>query len=417
MSSLGLEMFQATRKSKKAADQSATTPVAYTTGFLPLDYMNGQRVCVYDDDGNVVNEYDSVGFLGSLIMTIADSGLGKTTLTTQIATNIISQFDDSFIIHEDAEQASHINRVKNITYQSPIWLKNHYAIYQDTHTENVVDRFMDHAKMKLNNRKAWEYDTGLKDMYGNKITKLKPTAVIIDSLAMLRSEDVSFSEDGKNMDELDTATNNMAGARNAKLISECIKQMLPYCRKANILVFMINHITRKIQTGFVQSPRDLVGLGENEAISGGRAALYLANNTLRLKNKGMLKPDKDYHINGLIVEATFYKSRTNASNISCELIFDKNNGFSPALTLLHYAINRNIVIKKGNKYIIPGHENLPFAKYTFCETAANNPILLSTLYDLCLPSLQDEYIGCDNYDKNDEEQLDSHLSIMSLFED
>lgn len=410
---LGLEMFQATRKSKKSSDQIATTPVAYTTGFLPLDYMNGQRVCVYNDAGEVTEEYDSVGFIGSLIMMIADSGLGKTTLTEQMAVEIVSQFDDSFVIHEDAEQASHINRVKNITGRDAMWIKNHYAIYQDTHTENVVDRFMDHAKMKLNNRKQWEYDTGLKDVYGNKITKLKPTVVIIDSLAMLRSEEVSFTEDGKNKDELDAATNNMAGARSAKLLSEIIKQILPYCRKANILVFMINHITRKIQTGFISAPRDLLGMAENESISGGRAVLYLPNNVIRLKNKGMLKPDKDYHINGVVIDTTFYKSRTNASNVSCELIFDKKNGFSPALTLLHYAINRGIVPKKGNKYIVPGHDDIPFAKYTFCEVAAKNPIILSTLYDLCLPKLQEEYLGFDEVD-TEEEEIDSYSSIMDM---
>lgn len=192
-----------------------------------------------------------------------------------------------------------------------------------------------------------------------------------------------------------------------------MKQILPYCRKANILVFMINHITRKIQTGFMPAPRDLVGLGESESISGGRSILYLPNNTLRLKNKGMLKPDKDYHINGLIIDATFYKSRTNASNVSCELIFDKKNGFSPALTLLHYAITRDIVKKKGNKYIVPGHDDLPFAKYTFCEVAAQNPIILSTLYDLCLPKLQNEYLDFSISEEEDEE-IDSYSSIMDM---
>ena len=127
----------------------------------------------------------------------------------------------------------------------------------------------------------------------------------------------------------------------------------------------------------------------------------------------MLKPDKDYHINGLIVDVTFYKSRTNASNVSCELIFDKRNGFSPALTLLHYAINRNIVVKKGNKYIVPGHEDLPFAKYTFCEVAAHNPMILSTLYDLCLPHMQ-EFLGYEEADQNDEENTDSYVSIMNM---
>lgn len=153
---------------------------------------------------------------------------------------------------------------------------------------------------------------------------------------------------------------------------------------------------------------------ENEAISGGRASLYLANNVIRLKNKGMLKPDKDYHINGLIVDVTFYKSRTNASNVSCELIFDKQNGFSPALTLCHYAINNNIIKKKGNKYIIPGHDDEPFAKYTFCEAAVKNPKLLSDLYDLCLPSLQG-YLGYEQ-DQHDEEQdqMDSYINMMNM---
>ena len=45
--------------------------------------------------------------------------------------------------------------------------------------------------------------------------------------------------------------------------------------------------------------RDLVGLGESESISGGRASLYLANNVIRLKNKGMLKPDKDFGIKAI----------------------------------------------------------------------------------------------------------------------
>ena len=412
---LGLEMFMATRKSKKANDQSATTPVAYSTGFLPLDYMNGQRVQVYDDSDNIIREYDSVGFVeGTMITIIADPGLGKTTAAIQFATDIVSRFDGSFVIHEDIEQASHINRVRNITYQSPKWIKNHYAIYQDTHTENIVDRFMDHAKMKLNNRKEFEYDTGLTDMYGNPIIRLKPTVVIIDSLAMMRSEEVSFSDDSKNKDDIDQATNNMFAARVAKVNSEMFKQMLPFAKKANIIIFLINQINRKISTGFVSSPRDLVGLGENETIGGGRASLYLANNVLRFKNKGMLKPDKDYHINGHIVDAVFYKSRTNASNVSCELIFDKQKGFSPALTLCHYAINNNIIVKKGNKYIVPGHEDDPFSKYTFCEVAAHNPKILSDLYDLCLPSLQ-EYLGYENeHVENEQNNIDSYVSIMNM---
>lgn len=416
---LGLEMFLASRKSKKSNDMNVTTPVSYSTGFLPLDYLNGQRIQIFDDDDNVVEEYDSVGFVeGTMITVIADPGLGKTTLSIQCAVDIASRFDGSFVVHEDIEQASHINRVRNISYKSPGWIRNHYAIYQDTHTENIVDRFIDHAKMKINNRKEFEYDTGLKDMYGNPMKRLRPTAVIIDSLAMMRSEEVSFTDDGKNKDEIEQVSGNMFAARVAKFNSEMFRQILPYAKKANIILFVINQINRKINTGFVSSPRDLVGLGENEAISGGRACLYLANNVIRLKNKGMLKPDKDYGINGNIIDATFYKSRTNASNVPCELIFDKQTGFSPALTLVHFAINNNLIQKKGNKYIVPGHEDSPFSKKSFCETAAQNPRILNTLYDLCLPYVQRYISAGDTMDnESEEDQLNSYVNIMSMLED
>ena len=252
---LGLEMFLASRKSKKSNDMNVTTPVSYSTGFLPLDYLNGQRIQIFDDDDNVVEEYDSVGFVeGTMITVIADPGLGKTTLSIQCAVDIASRFDGSFVVHEDIEQASHINRVRNISYKSPGWIRNHYAIYQDTHTENIVDRFIDHAKMKINNRKEFEYDTGLKDMYGNPMKRLRPTAVIIDSLAMMRSEEVSFTDDGKNKDEIEQVSGNMFAARVAKFNSEMFRQILPYAKKANIILFVINQINRKINTGFVSSP-------------------------------------------------------------------------------------------------------------------------------------------------------------------
>ena len=416
---LGLEMFIKTRSTKKTNDLNVTTPVSYSTGFMPLDYLNGQRVQVFDENENIVKEYDSVGFVeGTFVTIIADPGLGKTTAAQQFAVEIASRFSESFVVHEDIEQASHINRVRNITYRQPNWIRSHYAIYQDTHTENIIDRFLDHAKMKLNNRKVFEYDTGLEDMFGKPIKRLIPTICIIDSLAVMRSEDSSVSDVGKNKDDIENTTSNMFAARNAKFNSEMFRQILPYAKKANIILFVINQINRKIDVGFVKSARDLVGLGENETISGGRASLYLANNVLRFKNKGMLKPDKEYGINGHIVDATFYKSRTNASNVSCELIFDKQTGFSPALSLLHFSINANITKKKGNKYYIPGHEDIQFSKKNFCDVAAENPIIVNTLYDLCLPHFQKFLsVAIDDEFNDEDDDNNSYSSIMNMLDD
>lgn len=419
---LGLELFSALRVTNKNHDTMVTTPVAYTTGFMPLDYMNGQRVKVFDDNDNVIEEYDSVGLVeGTMITVISDPGLGKTTLSQQMAVEICSQFDESFIQHEDIEQASHINRVYNITGQRPRWIHNHYALYQDTHTEAFVGRFMDHARTKLNNRKLFEYDTGLKDMFGEKIKRIIPTVVILDSLAVMRSEDGSFDTTGKSKikDDIDnTGGSNMFGARLAKFNSEMFKQILPFAKKANIILLVINQINRKIQTGFVPQPRDLVGLSESEAISGGRASLYLANNVLRLKNKGQLKPDKDYKINGYIIDATFLKSRTSASNVSFELIFDKQNGYSPALSLLHYAFNHDLIKKSGNKYALVGMENITFSKGNFCQVAVEHPELLNHLYDICLPSLQNN-LGVDTGTNNEDEdaRMDAYMNVMEMLND
>lgn len=415
---LGLEMFKAIRKAKKANDLEIITPVAYPSGFMPLDYLNGQRVQVFADDGvDIVEEYDSVGFVdGTMVTVLADSGLGKTTLVEQMAINIASQFDESFIIHEDIEQSSHINRVYNITHQSPRWIRTHYSMFQDTHSEKVVDRFIDHAKMKLNNRKIYEYDTGLKNMYGENIKRLIPTVVIIDSLAVMRSEDSSIDllEGSKNEKELEKTTNNMAAARNAKFNSEMFKQILPFAKKANIIVFIVNHINRKIDVGFVKSARDIVGLGENESVSGGRASIYLANNILRLKNKGQLKIDKDYGINGYIIDASFYKSRTNVSQVSCELIFDKSKGFSKILTMLHFAINNNIAKKKGNKYYIDGCDDILFSKKNFPSVAAEHPELLDKIYNKSLPILQN-YLGTETYnDDSNSVKEESYIDIMNM---
>jgi hypothetical protein len=408
--SLGLDMFLATRKEKKCHDLEVTTPVAYPTGYMPLDYINGQEVNVYDDNDDIVETYDSVGFVeGTMITVIADSGLGKSTAVQQFCTAMAANFEDSFVIHEDIEQAGHANRVYNISGMTSRWLKAHYRIFQDASSEILVDRFIDHAKTKLNNRSTFSYDTGLKDMYGDKIIRLQPTFVIIDSLAVLRSGETDFTESPEK------SINNMAGARNAKLNSENFKQMLPYAKKANIIIFVINHITKKVETGFVKSARDLIGLGESESLPGGRAAVYLANNVLRFKNKQTLKSDKDYGINGLIISASFLKSRTNASQTDVELIFDKTQGFSKILTLHNHADNLGLFNGKTNKSI-PGFEDIVFTKKTFLETCRNNTKLVPALYELVLPSMrallsssEKEYNG----NETDEQRLNAYMSIMS----
>lgn len=199
-----------------------------------------------------------------------------------------------------------------------------------------------------------------------------------------------------------------------------LKQILPFAKKANIILIVINQINRRISTGFIPQARELVGLGDNEALSGGRASLYMANNVLRLKNKGMLKSDKDYGINGHIIEATYLKSRTAASYVPFELIFDKQNGYSPALTLFHLGFTNNFIKKSGNKYYVDGLQDILFSKKECMKVAHDHPEILNRLYDLSLPIMQ-SYLGVDTGTGNStdkDEDKNTYIDIMnSLLDD
>lgn len=193
------------------------------------------------------------------------------------------------------------------------------------------------------------------------------------------------------------------------------KQLLPLAKKANIIFFVVNHINKKIDAGFVKSAADIVGLGQTESISGGRASIYLANNILRLKNKGQLKEDKEYGINGNIIEAVFYKSRTNASNVGCELIFNKKEGFDPILTMVQFGLNNGFIKKKGTKYCIEGLEDFTFSKKTAREVIGEHPEMVNALYDLALPYLR-TYLSSEPYkgEETEEERAEAYINIMNL---
>lgn len=423
----GLDLFLSGRDEKKNGDIVVTTPIAYPTGYPFIDYANGQTVQVLGKNDEIIEEYDSVGMVGGTMVTVlADSGLGKSTFVQQAAIEIIRPFENSFVIHEDIEQAAHINRIYNVSRMKSSWIKSHYRIYQDAHAETVVTRCIEHAKTKLNNRKEFTYKTGLKDMFGDEIISLVPSVVIIDSLAVMRSADSSLIDEtslgkkapaSKESDLDGSLKNNMSGARNAKFNSEAFKQLLPWCKKANIILFVINHINKKISTGFVKSARDLIGLGEDEAVSGGRAAVYLANNVLRFKNKGTLKIDKDYGLNGHIISAEFYKSRTNASQQPVELIFDKAKGFSKTLSLLHYLFEKDKIVKiKSGLYAIKGFEDIPFSKKNFREVAAQNPQLIVGLYDQTIALARDFISSTASPFGDDDDDTDKGLSFNDIFE-
>jgi len=391
MINLGLlEMIQKQRKAEKKFDDIVINEISYPTGLLPLDYANGVRITSYDENDRPIAKFDSIGIVGgTFVTTIGISGTGKTALAIDIAVCGIHKFGEmSAVDHFDLELASTMQRPLTITRIKPSLLKKTYAIYRDRAAEDVVDIFKTHCQLKLDNRKLFTYKTGIRNMFGEEIEELYPSFSLIDSFAMFKSGELDLGK--KKVEDI---TNNMQAATSAKFNKAILSQMLAYGKKANVGIIAVNHINQDVNTGFLPKPSQHMYLSQGETMPGGTASLYLANNIIKLKlikKYNIDKPDTmEYGIPGFLVEAKFIKSRTNASNVPVELVFDhRRGGFSKILTLFNYAVKNELLLGNNRGYYLPGLESVKFTKKTFKDVVIKSPEVLEALYEACKPHLE-----------------------------
>ena len=349
-------------------NKSADFDVMYTTGFLSLDYLNGTVVHVNGEDRQFT--YNSVGIVdGSANSIIGRSGSGKSTLTTQIAGNIVRPFIKkglpTGLYIDDIEGSLPWARKEFLLGLTPDELSKYVDIRNaGITTENLYQRIQALHDIKVENRKDYEYDTGLFDTNGKRIFKLIPTVYIIDSLPMLMPE--SLAED----DELGGSMSASSIAKSNTMLIKMISQRL---KDANIIMFTVNHILDDIQMGFLPKPAQISGLKQGERLPGGKAAIYLANNMFRSDDSNTLKKDKDYRIDGSVVNITLVKSRTNATKRSIPLIFNKTEGrFDEILSLFHLIKSEGLFKGAGAYLYLDDCPNIKFSASSFKETLENS---------------------------------------------
>ena len=315
-------------KSKSSASKEAEFDIMYPTGMLSLDYLNGTMIHVKSDEINMT--YNSVGIMdGSSCMFIGRSGCGKSTLAIQIIGNQLRANPESTAYIDDIEGSLPISRKEFLLGLSEKELSDRvFMRNQDITTENVYDQIRTIYDIKTENRAQFQYDTGLYDIYGNRIFKLTPTFYFIDSFAVLMPNEVIQD---------DEIGGNMTGSSVAKQNTAMIKKISQLLKGANIILYSINHVLDDIQLGFIPKPMQIAGLKQGERLPGGKTMIYLANNMFRLDEKTSLKEAEGYGINGTVVDISIVKSRTNASKRSVPLIFDKSTGaFDNILSILHF---------------------------------------------------------------------------------
>lgn len=345
--------------------------VMYSSGFLAIDYLNGTTVHVNSKDRSFT--YDSVGIVdGSTNTVIGRSGSGKSTLLTQIVGNIVRPFIKSGMntaLFVDDIEGSLPQVRKEFLLGLTREEVDEYVIVRNSGitTENVYQRLQTIHDTKIQNRKDYEYDTGLYDTYGNRIFKLVPTVYMIDSLPMLLPEDLSDDDElGGGMDASSIAKKN----------TMLFKKISQLCKEANIILFTVNHILDEIQMGFIPKAAQISGLKQGERLPGGKAAIYLANNMFRADDSLTLKSTDGYGIDGSVVTITLIKSRTNATKRAVPMIFNKSEGrFDEILSLFHLLKSEGRFKGAGAYLYLDDCPDIKFGQKNFKQILENNPEL------------------------------------------
>ena len=371
MGLLSIAFREQVNKTKDISQKTEMTyTVSYPTGFLNLDFANGY---IQEIDGD--RRYELGIADGSINMFISDSGVGKTTLTTQIGCNIIRQFDNAVCFYEQAEVGTNIQRIKNLTgFRSNEEFTNRFIVRDAGITiQSLFKRVKQVYDIKTAHPSEYTYDTGLKDMKGNPVIKYVPTIFIVDSVKMVMS-DINMDRD---------ESTNMDGATNAKANSEYYTRMVPLCRQANIIMLLINHISTFINTKYGHRKPELPYLKEDEHISGGKDLTYIQNNIFRLDIRKKLAANETYGIVGSIVDIDIVKSRSNkTSKARCSLIFDQEIGYDPDLSLFLLLKDNDLLEGSGAYLKVPGCD-IKFSTKQFKEILYSNADFYNAFVKLC----------------------------------
>lgn len=354
--------------------------VSYPTGFLVFDFMNGSIVHVRSAERS--RDYYSVGIQdGCLVMLIGRSGCGKTTFGLQAAANIVRPFPNALIVHDDIEGGITDERKQALMDFSDEEFRNRY-IYRNSGitAENFYERMKMLHDMKLENYDDYVYDTGLFDRNGERIFKLVPTVVLLDSLALLMPE--KFSEE-------DEISGSMSASAVAKTNSGLFKRCINLMKAANIILIAINHINKKIDIGPVKSKSQLSYLKQDETLPGGNTAIYLTNILLRFDDNEKLKAEKGgLGIDGSMVDITLVKSRNNRAGQSCTLVFESSRGFDPELSLLVMLKKAGKIGGAGAYLYLNGYNDMKFTQKDFKNKLQTDPDFMVAFQTVCIMELK-----------------------------
>jgi RecA/RadA recombinase len=348
------QQFRDTFKKENLGEEIKYTP-SHSTGIDILDYHNGR----------IEYEEEKLGVDGGKVITIiGKSGVGKSSLAIQIAGNIVKDHKDGQVIHLDFERATNPGRIQMLTGWSHEDIKKRYLhLEQGIYSETMYKMTKSIAKIKKENFDKIKIDTGKKDDDGNTIYMYPPTVMLIDSWATMVPENISEEEE---------LSGSMSASSIAKTNNAVIKRIVGALAEVNIILIIVNHVTKKIEIGMQKTQADLNYLKQDESIPGGTSCIYLANTLLKLTASSKLDPDKEYGIKGFVIIGELLKSRSNASGIRFEMVYSQEEGYLNHYTNLRMVKAEKLLQGSPRAYYVDADPEVKFTQKAFGEKYSSN---------------------------------------------
>ncbi len=377
---------------------------AYPTGFLTFDFMNGTVVHVKKDDMKFT--YNSIGIVdGSMVTVIGRSSSGKTTWCVQTAGNIIRPFKSSCIWMDSVEGGIVDTRAQALLNMygekfKERWIPRNTGVTAENFYERI--RYIHDLKMEVADQIT--HDTGTYTANGEKIYKMEPSVYILDSLAMLTPDKYTEEEE---------LSGQMSVTAAAKVNTTVFKRIIPMLKSANIILFVVNHITENVDISpFSKSQGQLSYLKPGERLSGGRAAIYVTNLLVRLDDHSKMKSDEGLGIDGSLVDFTLLKSRTSAVGQKTTLVFNYSEGFDAELSLYYFLKTKKLVNGAGIGLYLGDRNDLKFSQKNLKTKLRENEEFRKVFISYCLQALQ-ELIYDPGVDESQENTFDLTSQILS----
>lgn len=408
------------KNDKKGLFKSSEVFTHYSTGFLPIDYLNAFKVDYFDEDG--VGHKDLVpGVIGGRFITIVGySGTGKTTLADQIGWSIVNDYDrhdpeaerafreGALLFHYDIEQTALRSRISNITGTSPT--EGRIIIQRETVAiEDVMEAIDKICKTKEANGDTFKYSIPGKWFGSNKPVKVYvPTVIILDSLPTFASrEDKTEELEGQ------MSTNREVG-QISQFYKKCILKMMKY----NITVIAINHIKTKLKINMYEPDKpQLMLLKDGESLPRGQAPIYLASSLFRLNATGAKA--NQYTIekegfNGFKAFLQVTKTKTAYIGGMTPLCFNEKIGYDPIYTLFEFAYDRGLIGGQGQYLYFQGAEAYKFSRKNFREKFINDQMFGLAVMNALRPCFE----SLTTLHSMEDEQKDNteYVDIRKLYE-